>query len=195
MPVIRISLNDMQYKNLTAAAAEEGISIQDYIRHQIFKDEAWFKPSDAVEMALTKYHPDELFTLPELYGEEWKVPRGFAGAIGKQFYAYVLNHCAGKIEFVGMTDYNRHAQYRIIPKPKFEPEEAVELALKKYHHGDLFTLPKVYGTDWMTKMASVDSTFAKHFGQSFQRYVLKYCIDTIKDIDEKADGVELYQVI
>ena len=118
MPVIRISLNDMQYKNLTAAAAEEGISIQDYIRHQIFKDEAWFKPSDAVEMALTKYHPDELFTLP-----------------------------------------------------------------------------KVYGTDWMPKMASVDSTFAKHFGQSFQRYVLKYCIDTIKDIDEKADGVELYQVI
>ena len=195
MPVIRISLNDEQYENVSANAAEQGVSVQDYIRHQIFKDEAWFKPSDAVARALEKYRPGEFFTLPELYGEEWKVQRGFAGAVGKQFYTYVLNHCADRIEFVGMTDYKRHAQYRIIPKLKFEPEEAVELALKKYQHGDLFTLPEVYGTDWELKVSSADSTFARHFGQSFQRYVLKYCIDTIKDIGEKTDGVELYQVI
>lgn len=196
MPVIRISLSDEQYKTISANAAEQGVSVQDYIRHQIFKDEAWFKPSDAVEKALQKYRPGEFFTLPELYGEEWKVPRGFAGAVGKQFYTYVLNHCAEQIEFVGMTNYGRHAQYRVIPKLKFEPEEAAELALKKYHKGDLFTLPKIYETsDWNRKMETSDPCFAGRFGQRFQQYVLSHCEGTILDIGKPADGNELYQIL
>ena len=113
MPVVKISLNDEYYEKLTELAKEQGISIQDYIRNQIFGDTVTFTPAEAVDKALQKYSSGDLFTLPELYGEEWTIKRGVAGVFGKQFYNYVIDNYSDKIEFVGMTNYGRHAQYKI----------------------------------------------------------------------------------
>lgn len=114
MPIVKISLNDAYYGKLTELAKEQGISIQDYIRNQIFGDTVTFTPVEAVARALNKYSSGDLFTLPELYGDEWTIKRGVAGVFGKQFFSYVLDNCDDKIKFVGMTDYGRHAQYKII---------------------------------------------------------------------------------
>ena len=113
MPVVKISLNDEYYDKLNSMAKEQGISIQDYIRNQIFGDTVAFTPAEAVDKALKKYKSGDLFTLPELYGEKWTIKRGSAGVFGKQFYNFVLDNYMDKIEFVGMTNYGRHAQYKI----------------------------------------------------------------------------------
>ena len=113
MPVVKISFSDERHQKLVELAKEQGISVQDYIRNQLFGDHAAFTPAEAVDKALQKYGSGDLFTLPELYGEEWTIRRGFAGVFGKQFFNYVADNCADQIEFVGMTNNNRHAQYRI----------------------------------------------------------------------------------
>ncbi|BBK79009.1 MULTISPECIES: hypothetical protein [Clostridium] len=48
-----------------------------------------------------------------MYGKECTIERGVAGAFGKQFFNYITDECAEKIEFVGMTNYGRHAQYKV----------------------------------------------------------------------------------
>ena len=114
MPVIKFSLNDEQYKKLEKNSQEEGVSIQDYIRNILFNSKTIFTPSEAVDRALNKYKKGDCFTLPELYGDDWKIERGVAGAFGKQFFNYILDKCPGSITYVGMTNYGRHAQYKIL---------------------------------------------------------------------------------
>ena len=114
MPVIKISLNDLYYEQLKESAQEQGISIQDYIRKQIFKEKVVFSPVEAVEKALSKYTSGDLFTLPELYGEEWTIKQGAAGVFGKQFNNYISQYYDDRIVYVGKTNYDRHAQYKIL---------------------------------------------------------------------------------
>lgn len=114
MPIVKISLNDEYYKKISDMAKKDGISIQDYIRGKIFGDEVVFTPAKAAEKAMQKYKKGEKFTLPQLYGDEWTIKRGFAGVFGKQFYNYVEESCKGKIEYKMQVDYGRHAQYEIL---------------------------------------------------------------------------------
>ena len=118
MPVIKISFSDQAYEKISAMANAEGISIQDLIRTKVLGDDTtMFIPADAVERALAKYDVGDLFTIPELYGDDWAVmKRGVAGVFGKQFYNYVADTCPEKIMFVGMTNRNRHAQYKVVSK-------------------------------------------------------------------------------
>lgn len=114
MPVVKISLNDEYYEKLSSLAKEDGISMQDYIRNKVFGDTVVYTPADAVEKALVKFKPGDLFTVPMIYGEDWNIKRGMAGVFGKQFFNYVEDNCSDKIKFVGMTNYGRHAQYQML---------------------------------------------------------------------------------
>ena len=118
MPVIKISVNDQTYAKLSDMAKEEGVSIQDLIRNTVLgTDVSMFTPADAVDRVFAKYNVGDLFTIPELYGDEWAVmKRGTAGVFGKQFFNYVADACPEKIMFVGMTNHGRHAQYKVVAK-------------------------------------------------------------------------------
>lgn len=113
MPTIKFSLNDEYYQKLQEMAQKDGVSIQDCIRNRLFNLKTIFTPAEAVERAMEKYGHGQYFTLPELYGKEWTIERGVAGAFGKQFFNYITDECTEKIEFVGMTNYGRHAQYKV----------------------------------------------------------------------------------
>lgn len=114
MAVFKFSLDDEHSRKLEAMARKEGVSVQDFIRKKLFDLKTIFTPAEAVERALKKYKKGELFTLPNLYGDEWTLQRGTAGYFGKQFYTYVIDECQGIIEFDGMINNGRHAQYRIV---------------------------------------------------------------------------------
>ena len=118
MPIIKLSVNDQVYEKLSNMAKAEGVSIQDLLRSKALGDEdTMFTPADAVQRVFAKYNVGDLFTIPELYGEEWAaMKRGVAGVFGKQFFTYVTETCPEKIMFVGMTNRNRHAQYKVVSK-------------------------------------------------------------------------------
>ena len=118
MPVIKISVSDQAYEKLSNMAKKDGISIQDLIRNKVLGDDTTlFTPADAVERALAKYDVGDCFTITELYAEEWAVmKRGVAGVFGKQFNTYVEENCPEKIMLVGKTNYDRHAQYKVVSK-------------------------------------------------------------------------------
>ena len=113
MPIIKLSLSDEYYKKLQEMAQNEKMSIQDYIRDRLFTETSIFTPVEAVKRALNKYNSGGCFTLPELYGKDWTIERGVAGVFGKRFFNYIENGGSDKIEFAGMTNYGRHAQYRM----------------------------------------------------------------------------------
>jgi hypothetical protein len=119
MPKITFSLNEEYYEILKNMAESDGVSIQDCVRNRLFNLQTIFTPAEAVRRVMKKYESGEYksgskFTLPELYGDEWIIERGAAGAFGKQFYNYVLDKCSHKIKFIGMTNYGRQAQYEVL---------------------------------------------------------------------------------
>ena len=112
MTVYKFTLNEEYSHILEEGAKKDGMSVQDYIRSRIFNLKTIFTPVEALERALKKYEKGDCFTLAELYGDEWIIRRGFAGAFGKQFFNYITHKCPDKIKFIGMADYGRHAQYK-----------------------------------------------------------------------------------
>lgn len=114
MAVIKFSLSEPDFKDLQERAQQEDMSIQDYIRKSLFNSTTIFTPTQAVNKALNKYNKGDCFTLPELYGDDWSLQRGASGVFGRRFFTHVTNNFSDKIQFVGMTNYGRHAQYKII---------------------------------------------------------------------------------
>jgi hypothetical protein len=114
LPVVKVSLNDEYYLKLQEMAQGEKMSVQDFIRSKIFTATSIFTPTEAVDRAIKKYSSGNFFTLPELYGDDWTIERGFAGVFGKRFYNYVSDRGTDKIEFARMVDYGRHAQYKML---------------------------------------------------------------------------------
>lgn len=119
MPKITFALNDEYYEKLKKMAAADGVSIQDFVRNKLFNLNTIFTPAEAVSRVMGKYKNGEYtkgtrFTLPELYGEDWVIERGVAGAFGKHFFNYIQDACPETIRFVGMTNYGRHAQYEVL---------------------------------------------------------------------------------
>lgn len=112
MPVVKFSLSDEYYEKLEEMAMNDGVSIQDYVRNRLFNLKTIFTPAEAVERALKKYKKGDTFTLPELYDEEWTIPRGVAGVFGKQFFNYVEDEYSDRIKYVGTP--KKHAKYEIL---------------------------------------------------------------------------------
>ena len=115
MPTIRFTLDEEHAKLLEEDAQRAGQTVQDYIRLRLFPTTAGtvFTPQEAVRRALAKHKKGDRFTLPGVYGEDWTIPLGMAGAFGKKFFNYVSTPDS-PIRFVGMTDHGRRAQYEIL---------------------------------------------------------------------------------
>lgn len=115
MPTIRFTLDEEHAKLLEEDAQRAGQTVQDYIRLRLFPTTAAtvFTPQEAVRRALAKYKKGDRFTLPGVYGEDWTIPLGMAGAFGKKFYKHVETP-GSPIRFVGMTDHGRRAQYEMV---------------------------------------------------------------------------------
>ena len=104
--------NDAEASALTVRAAEEGQSLPDYIRAQLFPHTAAVVTvSNTISRALAKAPGDE-FTVPELYkqAEYAGVNRGVAGSVGRDFNREVLKSYAAEIQPIGQR--NRQALYR-----------------------------------------------------------------------------------
>lgn len=111
MPHIKFSVSEEAYVKLTNEAKKRGITLQDYIRSKVFDDESIFTPAEAVNRAKNKFSNDDVFSLPDIYGNEWNVQRGAAGVIGRNFYNFVEEHPEHGITYVGIR--NRRAVYKI----------------------------------------------------------------------------------
>lgn len=115
MPVVKLTLNDEHYQEIKRLAEEKNQSIQDYIRSKIFGNSI-FTVDEAIKRVQTGNFDDpELypngFELPDVYGDDWTIPRGPAGVFGKNFYNYVEDNPDLGIKFKDMGKYGRRAVY------------------------------------------------------------------------------------
>ena len=116
MAIIKVNVSDIQAKKLVKKAQDEGVSLSEYVRIQLFPEEESkniFTPAEAVRRALQRT-TDEPFTLPDLYTDaEWQLlSRGVAGQLGKKFYKQLESCTPKKIEYIGTN--GRQALYRLI---------------------------------------------------------------------------------
>ena len=118
MPVVKLSLTDAAYNKLKADAAAQGVTMQDLIRSRALEDEGMiFTATDAVERAKTKFNVGDVFTVPEIYGDEWaSMDFRKAGTFGKSFNQYVNNHCVNTIQDLGKKSNSNHQLYKLVSK-------------------------------------------------------------------------------
>lgn len=115
MPVVKLTLNEESYQELQRLAEENNQSMQDYIRSKIFGNSI-FTVDEAIRRVQvgnfdnTELYPDG-FELPDVYGNDWTIPRGPAGVFGKNFYNYVEANQEIGIKFKDMGKYGRRAVY------------------------------------------------------------------------------------
>ncbi|MEE0862891.1 MAG: hypothetical protein U0L79_07910 [Lachnospiraceae bacterium] len=115
MPIVKLTLNEESYQELKKLAEGENQSIQDYIRSKIFGSSI-FTVDEAIERIQSgNFHNQELypngFELPDVYGDDWTIPRGPAGVFGKNFYNYIEANPDFGIKFKDMGKYGRRAVY------------------------------------------------------------------------------------
>lgn len=115
MPVVKLSLAEDEFEELSKLAGDEKMSVQDFIRYKLLskKNPEIFTPEEAEKRALEKFTAeDEPFTLPDVYGDDWeKLDPRMTGVFGKRFFNYLKT--SKLIEFAGMTAGRRRATYRI----------------------------------------------------------------------------------
>lgn len=120
MPVLKLSLSDDEIEKLQMIMESDAftaqMTIQDFIRFKLLGQTnapaPIFTPEEAVRRAWEKFTPEQVFTLPDIYGEEWALlnPR-MTGVFGKRFFKHVES--IDSVEFIGMVDRGRRASYRI----------------------------------------------------------------------------------
>lgn len=111
---IKFTVSDENYTDLCTRASEKSLSVQDYVRMQLFPNQIAFTPQDAVKRALANYAKGDRFSVPELFGSQWDLPNGVAGQFGKKFFALVSSDYSTKIRFTGTFNAKKHAIYEII---------------------------------------------------------------------------------
>lgn len=111
---VKFSISDENYEDLCNRAATLKLSIQDYIRRELFSEYQTITPMDAVNKALSNYSKGDTFTVPELFGEAWDLPNGVAGQFGKKFFSLVEAEYSSKIRFTGNYNSKKHAVYEIL---------------------------------------------------------------------------------
>ncbi|WP_297959389.1 DUF1413 domain-containing protein [uncultured Ruminococcus sp.] len=109
--IVKFSLSDESYELLCGRAEEKRLSLQDYIRMELFPDAVKLTPLDAIKEALKKYNAGESFTVPEILGDRWDLPNGEAGQFGKKFFQLVESEYSSELEFAGLNR-NKRAVYR-----------------------------------------------------------------------------------
>ena len=109
---VKFTVSDENYKELLERAGDS--TIQDYLRSVLFPGQITITPLDAVQRALQKYQKGDLFSVPEIYGEEWNLPNGMAGQFGKRFYQLVKEEYQTKIRFTGNFNKKKHAVYEVL---------------------------------------------------------------------------------
>ena len=107
-------MSDANYELICNAAKNAKLSLQDFIRNQLFPGQINFTPFDAINRALANYSSGESFTVPELFGDDWNLPNGTAGQFGRKFYNIVTNEYNSRIRFTGNFNSKKHAIYEII---------------------------------------------------------------------------------
>ena len=116
MPVVKFSISDEWMERLEQEAADANMTVQDYVRFKLFGEteaapQTIFTPEEAVRRALEKYNSGDLFTIPELYDEEWTLTRETgAGVFGRKFYDYTKD----RTDIKWVRRKGRHAQYKIV---------------------------------------------------------------------------------
>lgn len=111
---IKFTVSDANHTDLCTRASKESLSIQDYVRMQLFPNQIAFTPQDAVKRALANYAKGDTFSVPELFGDQWNLPNGVAGQFGKKFFALVDSDYSTQIRFTGNFNSKKHAVYEII---------------------------------------------------------------------------------
>lgn len=115
MKTIRINLSDTQYEKLEEMAAKKGQTIQNLIRSRFFnEDKTIFTPEIAVKRIQNgAVEGMAIFTLPDVYGDEWTLDKGPAGAFGKAFYDYITLRPECNIRYKAHGSDGRRAEYYI----------------------------------------------------------------------------------
>lgn len=115
MPIIKISVNDEAYQELQQRALDNHQSIQDYIRSVLFGSTIFTVDEAVRRIQSGNFDDPELypsgFELPDVYGDEWTIPRGPAGVLGKAFFNYINDNPDLGIKFKDMGKYGRRAVY------------------------------------------------------------------------------------
>ena len=109
---VKFTVSDENYKELLERAGDS--TLQDYLRSVLFPGQITITPLDAVQRALQKYQKGDLFSVPEIYGEEWNLPNGMAGQFGKRFHQLVTEEYQTKIRFTGNFNKKKHAVYEVL---------------------------------------------------------------------------------
>lgn len=111
---VKFTISDENYDELCQRATNLNLSIQDYIRRELFSEYNTFTPMDAVNKALSNYATGDTFTVPELFGDDWNLPNGVAGQFGKKFFALVDAEYRTRIRFTERYNKKKHAIYEIL---------------------------------------------------------------------------------
>jgi hypothetical protein len=110
---IKFTVSDENYEVLLQRA--DALSIQDYIRSVLFPEQSnTITPDEAVKLALNKFKKGDGFTVPEIYGDEWNLPNGYAGVFGRKFFKLVSEQYSDKIRFTDTFNRKGHAIYEIL---------------------------------------------------------------------------------
>lgn len=111
---VKFTISDENYDELCKHASDLKISVQDYIRRELFNEYSTVTPMDAINIALSSYSKGDTFTVPELFGDAWNLPNGVAGQFGKKFCSLVESEFSTKIRFTGNFNSKNHAIYEIL---------------------------------------------------------------------------------
>jgi hypothetical protein len=111
---VKFTISDENYEELCNRADEHRLSIQDYIRRELFSEYNTITPMDGVNKALSNYSKGDTFTVPELFGDAWDLPNGVAGQFGKKFFSLVESEYSTRIRFTGNFNSKKHAIYEIL---------------------------------------------------------------------------------
>lgn len=112
MPTVRFALNDEYYARLENDAQNAHMSLQDFIRLKLFNETTIFTVDEAVKRIKNGDFENIEFTLPDIYGDDWKMSReDGAGALGKNFYNYISEHPELGIRIVPDKKIKRRAVY------------------------------------------------------------------------------------
>lgn len=110
---IKFTISDENYQELITRA--NGQSLQDFIRSVLFPDQTNpITPELAVIKALSKYKKNDTFTVPEIFGDEWCIPNGYAGVFGRRFYKLVSSDYSDKIKFTETFNKRGLAIYKML---------------------------------------------------------------------------------
>lgn len=112
---IKFTITDQQYEDLClkAADAHPKLSIQDYIRKELFEEAKNITPQQAVDIALSRYSKGSTFTLEDLFPNGLGLPKGVAGQFGQLFSRLVKSEYSQQVVSIGTLN-GRQTVYKVI---------------------------------------------------------------------------------